>query len=190
MRKFEYSAKSDVFAFGVLLYEIYSCSEPWPELTNVEAAGNVLHGDRMDLTHLEKSSRVPSEIIELMNRCWEATASKRPRMRDIRKELRALLSSREASKRSSKSKISSTRGKKKSTRQDHAYGTGDAVVPSIDQPRGSETETAPYSRSDGVFSDALSKGSLVSTASATYENGIADGNDDTESMNSAIDSNS
>lgn len=40
----KYSLKSDVFSFGVLLFEIFKQSPPWPTMSPVQAAALVMSG--------------------------------------------------------------------------------------------------------------------------------------------------
>jgi serine/threonine protein kinase len=49
LRERTYSDRSDVFAIGVLLYEVFAQSLPWSALSNVEAARRVLVGERMEV---------------------------------------------------------------------------------------------------------------------------------------------
>jgi hypothetical protein len=47
---------SDVFAFGVLLFEIFAREAPWKGVTNIVAATKVMAGERMDVS----SRKIPS----------------------------------------------------------------------------------------------------------------------------------
>jgi hypothetical protein len=62
---------SDVFAFGVLLYEIFALSPPWRDMQNFVAASDVLQGKRMTL-----DVTIPAALRALMNDCWLDKASK------------------------------------------------------------------------------------------------------------------
>ncbi len=44
--KHEYSRKSDVFSFGVVIYEIVTRGDPWPELNSIMASHEVVKGNR------------------------------------------------------------------------------------------------------------------------------------------------
>ena len=74
-----YSKKSDVFSFGVLLYEIFAKSLPWPDCGNVEAAHAVLSGKRLSLT----PDIAPAFVVELMAHCFAQTQRERPTMRTV-----------------------------------------------------------------------------------------------------------
>jgi hypothetical protein len=41
---------SDVFSFGVLLFEIFALSTPWPNVLPVVAAAEVMGGKRMKVS--------------------------------------------------------------------------------------------------------------------------------------------
>jgi serine/threonine protein kinase len=78
-----YSRASDVFAFGVLLYEIFAQSTPWPGLANVNVVLRVSKGERMELP-----KTVPSAVRKTMKQCWAHEAKERPAVVD---ELRVAL---------------------------------------------------------------------------------------------------
>lgn len=44
-----YSLASDVFAFGVLLFEIFEQTSPWKGVTAVAAAHKVMSGQRLEV---------------------------------------------------------------------------------------------------------------------------------------------
>ena len=61
LRKKPFSKKSDVFAYGVLLFEIWAKDEPWRGLSPVEAAHKVLGGEP-----LEAPSSMPAFVRDIM----------------------------------------------------------------------------------------------------------------------------
>jgi len=72
--KKKYSLPSDVWSFGVLLFEIFSNREPYPELDAVQAALQVCeHGLR-----LTPSDNTPQIIKDIMFVCFQTDPSKRP----------------------------------------------------------------------------------------------------------------
>lgn len=75
----EYSAKSDVWAFGVLIAEIYFRCEPYPELSAVQVAAAVA---RQELTHAIPEY-APEFIQEIMDYCFKYTTDERPTMQMI-----------------------------------------------------------------------------------------------------------
>jgi serine/threonine protein kinase len=81
-----YSRASDVFSFGVLLYEIFACSQPWPGLANVNVVLRVSKGERMELP-----KSIPAAVRTTMKQCWAHEAKERPKMSAVVDELRVAL---------------------------------------------------------------------------------------------------
>eukprot|EP01114_Cavostelium_apophysatum_P024653 TRINITY_DN971_c1_g1_i1.p1 TRINITY_DN971_c1_g1~~TRINITY_DN971_c1_g1_i1.p1 ORF type:complete len:829 (+),score=178.93 TRINITY_DN971_c1_g1_i1:47-2533(+) len=80
----KYSAKSDVWSFGVTLWEILTGGlEPYPDLDNVQAASQVMHKG-LKLTPPENC---PPKLAELMLRCFEREPHNRPNFDEIIKVL-------------------------------------------------------------------------------------------------------
>jgi len=79
----EYSRMSDVWAFGVTLYEIVARSEPYLGLDPVQAALQVTHAG----LRLEIPSYTPIVIAEVMKGCFSADSSRRPDFQHISKRL-------------------------------------------------------------------------------------------------------
>jgi insulin-like growth factor 1 receptor len=77
LERMAYSRASDVFAFGVLLYEIFARSTPWAGVANVNVITQVLRGNRMEL------SRVPTELRDTVQRCWAQEPRDRPTMQQV-----------------------------------------------------------------------------------------------------------
>jgi len=74
----KYSQKSDVFSYGVVLYEIFARSPPWPNVPHVEVASRVISGNRMKLHH-----SFPSSIKTLITNCWKGMPEERPSFFEI-----------------------------------------------------------------------------------------------------------
>lgn len=75
------SEKSDVWSFGVVMWEIFSQgAEPFTDKTDEQVVQYVLAGSR-----LKRPSRCPNEIYELMLSCWAAEADLRPSFAQIAK---------------------------------------------------------------------------------------------------------
>uniref|UniRef100_A0A8C5LPC4 Tyrosine-protein kinase n=1 Tax=Leptobrachium leishanense TaxID=445787 RepID=A0A8C5LPC4_9ANUR len=78
-----YSSESDVWSFGILLWETFSLGVcPYPGMTNQQAREQVEKGYRM-----AAPQRCPEEIFKIMQRCWEYKAENRPKFIDMQKEL-------------------------------------------------------------------------------------------------------
>lgn len=82
----KYSSQSDVWAFGVVLWEIFSYGQaPYPGLSNSEVIQEVSKGYRMP-----PPDNCPGQIVELMNECWHDDPLKRPQWINIFVKLSAL----------------------------------------------------------------------------------------------------
>eukprot|EP00727_Mastigamoeba_balamuthi_P007393 m51a1_g3274 putative megakaryocyte-associated tyrosine-protein kinase (370) ;mRNA; f:235976-237438 len=74
-----WSEKTDVWSFGVVLWEIYSGGEtPWGKRKSKQVREMVLNGAR-----LTPPLRAPDAIACLMMRCWERDANIRPTFREL-----------------------------------------------------------------------------------------------------------
>jgi hypothetical protein len=83
MERRAYSRASDVFAFGVLLYEIFKREVPWQGVSNIVTAAKVMRGERMDVS----SRKIPHEVAALMLECWAHEPDKRPSMKHVQRVL-------------------------------------------------------------------------------------------------------
>jgi len=83
----KYSTKSDVFSFGVVIYEILAQEPPWKDLTPIETSAKVRDGYRM---MLPKNCDCPPALQELMERCWAQRPSERPDFVEIYKTLKMI----------------------------------------------------------------------------------------------------
>ncbi len=77
------SVYSDIWSFGVLLWEIFSFgARPYSDLSNAEVVRDVLSG-----RVLSCPDRCPQDIYDLMMKCWNLSPSKRPWFSSILSEL-------------------------------------------------------------------------------------------------------
>jgi len=88
MERRSYSKASDVFAFGVLLFEIFMLEPPWKGHSNIVAATKVLAGEHLDVS----SSTIPRKIAALMETCWAMSKKERPAMEHVQRVLHELAS--------------------------------------------------------------------------------------------------
>ncbi|XP_055484341.1 tyrosine-protein kinase Fer isoform X1 [Psammomys obesus] len=78
-----YSSESDVWSFGVLLWETFSLGVcPYPGMTNQQAREQVERGYRMSAPQ-----NCPEEISKIMMKCWDYKPENRPKFSDLHKEL-------------------------------------------------------------------------------------------------------
>jgi len=75
-----YVLATDVWAFGILLWEIFSCGKmPYPGMNNSETKEAVINqGYRMDAP-----AGTPDQVQQLMDECWQHNEQDRPTMADI-----------------------------------------------------------------------------------------------------------
>lgn len=83
-----WSEQTDVYSFGVLVWEMLAGEMPFEEEAETETWNaierKVMEGAR---PNLEKIAHADLDIRELVQRCWTATAESRPSMRTIRMSL-------------------------------------------------------------------------------------------------------
>ncbi|MEJ1269679.1 megakaryocyte-associated tyrosine kinase [Cricetulus griseus] len=78
-----FSSKSDVWSFGVLLWEVFSYGRaPYPKMSLKEVSEAVEKGYRM-----EPPDGCPGPVHTLMGSCWEAEPARRPPFRKIAEKL-------------------------------------------------------------------------------------------------------
>ncbi|NXR28492.1 FES kinase, partial [Cinclus mexicanus] len=81
-----YSSESDVWSFGILLWEAFSLGAvPYANLSNQQTREAVEHGVRLD-----PPEQCPEEVYQLMQRCWEYDPHKRPSFSTIHQNLIAI----------------------------------------------------------------------------------------------------
>uniref|UniRef100_A0A1X7V7J9 Tyrosine-protein kinase n=1 Tax=Amphimedon queenslandica TaxID=400682 RepID=A0A1X7V7J9_AMPQE len=78
-----FTIKSDVWSFGILLWEIYSCGRlPYPRIPTNEITEQIDKGHRMD-----PPEGCPDNIYRIMRQCWNADEIDRPAFHEIKKLL-------------------------------------------------------------------------------------------------------
>ncbi|CAD5232101.1 unnamed protein product [Bursaphelenchus xylophilus] len=83
----KFSEKSDIWSFGVLLYEIYSDgADPYPNIAAEVLSNQLEKGARPQVPE-----KTPENIIPIMTSCWENDPENRPKFQDIQKILTAIL---------------------------------------------------------------------------------------------------
>ncbi|XP_027478252.1 tyrosine-protein kinase Srms isoform X4 [Zalophus californianus] len=80
-----YSQKSDVWSFGVLLYEVFTYGQcPYEGLSNHETLQQVTRGYRLPCP-----ASCPAEVYTLMLECWKGSPEERPAFATLQKKLSA-----------------------------------------------------------------------------------------------------
>ncbi|XP_068754925.1 tyrosine-protein kinase TXK-like isoform X2 [Montipora capricornis] len=78
-----FSSKSDIWAFGILTWEIYSGGlSPYPSMTNMDVVEKVPAGYR-----LEKPHECPDEIFRLLEKCWHSEPDHRPTFAEVNRTI-------------------------------------------------------------------------------------------------------
>lgn len=76
----EYSIKIDVYSFGIICWQLYTCRVPYVEIPGsvLAVAEAVLAGHRPEIP-----SDCPTLFAKIMKRCWHESALRRPNFDDI-----------------------------------------------------------------------------------------------------------
>ncbi|KAL6062210.1 serine/threonine-protein kinase STY17 isoform X1 [Balamuthia mandrillaris] len=84
----EYNEKADVYSFGIILWEIYTCKEPFPHHDDYDVFQHAVcvKGERPKIDR----ACMPS-LRRLMEDCWHADQTKRPDFLEINSRLDAIL---------------------------------------------------------------------------------------------------
>ncbi|KAK6100575.1 Protein tyrosine kinase family protein [Brugia pahangi] len=82
---------TDVFAFGITLYEIFTGNLPYFSMSVEEIQSKLIAGHR--IRPEIRDIKLPRNVLKLMRRCWRTDVSERPTMNGIWLELRAIRNS-------------------------------------------------------------------------------------------------
>lgn len=80
-----YNEKVDVYSYGVVLWELFSCEVPFALLTPIQAAFAVAdkHLRPKCESDYAKGVKIPLDWQALMERCWHRSSHERPRFREV-----------------------------------------------------------------------------------------------------------
>ncbi|MCP9257350.1 Tyrosine-protein kinase [Dirofilaria immitis] len=75
MQQKVYSNKTDIWSYGVLVWEIYSDgSEPYPGLTNIQTRAKIV----VQNYRMEIPKEIPSGVAKIIQQCWAKNPDERP----------------------------------------------------------------------------------------------------------------
>jgi len=84
LRSRKYSEKSDVWAFGVTLFEVYTRKDPYPGVSPIEVATGVAQNvNPLRLSVPEEPLRMSAEMTQLYLSCFNTDPEARPTMQEI-----------------------------------------------------------------------------------------------------------
>jgi tRNA A-37 threonylcarbamoyl transferase component Bud32 len=84
LRSRPFSKKVDVYAFAIILWEIFQREVPWTGYAPMEVRSMVLEGARPDVPRID----CPYMARGLMTRCWDPDPTNRPEFREVEREMR------------------------------------------------------------------------------------------------------
>ena len=85
-----FSEKTDIWAFGVAMWEIFTfCSQqPYDKMTDQEVIDDAIQG--AERTLLERPDYCPPEVYEVMLQCWEDDPESRANFEEVHSSLNAM----------------------------------------------------------------------------------------------------
>ncbi|RIB24278.1 kinase-like domain-containing protein [Gigaspora rosea] len=75
---YKHTTKSDIYSYGVILWEISSGHKPFPTLKRIQIAIKIYNGERE-----QPIKDTPPEYVELYKRCWDDEPDNRPKIEEI-----------------------------------------------------------------------------------------------------------
>eukprot|EP00164_Ancoracysta_twista_P001698 GFYU01002226.1.p1 GENE.GFYU01002226.1~~GFYU01002226.1.p1 ORF type:complete len:167 (-),score=48.88 GFYU01002226.1:152-652(-) len=93
MQSQRYSASVDVFAFGLLLWELVARQVPYPAMDQFQILNFVLGGNRPDLDQVREAcsdlkdvgaqDQIGKAVVDLIDKCWAHDETTRPRFDEV-----------------------------------------------------------------------------------------------------------
>lgn len=78
----------DVYALGVLLWEMLAGRRPWAGYSQVAiGVATFLHNKRLPLDEPTMNGRCPPRLRQLLQQCWESDPQRRPAAAEVAKTL-------------------------------------------------------------------------------------------------------
>jgi len=79
----QYSEASDVYMFGITLWEMFAREEPYADMELLSVAVGVATQGLRPTIPLPNSRYCPPTILQLMKKCWHSEPSQRPNMKTV-----------------------------------------------------------------------------------------------------------
>ncbi len=86
LKKREYSKKSDVYMFGITMWEILNGKEPYGKKPLIKIAIEVLHKNRRP--SIKRTTNLT--LVQMMTKAWKGKAEDRPDMSELKRILSTL----------------------------------------------------------------------------------------------------
>jgi len=74
-----YTQASDIYSFGIIVYELLANAYPYPKMDDTNLALKVCQGHRPDIDKVP----VPQLLKDLIKKCWDADPEKRPNAEEL-----------------------------------------------------------------------------------------------------------
>ncbi|MCD7464561.1 hypothetical protein HAX54_052989 [Datura stramonium] len=81
-----YDHKCDVYSFGICLWEMYTCLDPYPEHLPLSKTSHQIYKNRRP----EIPKSCPTALSDIMKKCWDAKPQNRPEMKEVMHMLEAI----------------------------------------------------------------------------------------------------
>lgn len=88
------SFAADVYALGIVMFEVFTLQEPFGELTPVQVISRVLINKQRpplpDMGDALMQQPGAAQFVALMQRCWHMEPQQRPSMEEVEQEMRCV----------------------------------------------------------------------------------------------------
>ena len=86
----EFGPSADIYSFGVVMWEVWTCRKPWSEFSEKQDIFNAVKNERMTLSCKGVSTAEPRGYVPLMQSCWSYEPTKRPLIDVVRKRMQVI----------------------------------------------------------------------------------------------------